>query len=83
MADLMLQWNDPHEVSYDLTPNNEILAEHKQQNLGIEWKGKRPRCVVCNYETSIRDGLKLHIDGCTDARCKKIWSVAANLDAML
>ncbi len=83
VADLMLQWNDPHDASNDSTNIFEIVAEHKQQNLGNEWKGKRPRCIVCGFETSIRDGLKLTIEGCTDARCKKIWFVAANLDVML
>ncbi len=26
---------------------------------------------MCGFETSIRDGLKLTVEGCTDARCKK------------
>ncbi len=38
---------------------------------GKEWKGKRPRCIVCGFETSIREGLKLIVEGSTDDRCKK------------
>ena len=34
-------------------------------------EGKRPRCWVCGFETSIRKGLKVTVKGCTDARCKK------------
>ncbi len=43
-----------------------------------KWKYKCPRCLVCGFETSIRDGLKLKFEGCTDARCKKSMVCCSN-----
>lgn len=83
VADLMLQWRNPHDISYNHPQGSEVLANHKQQNLGIGWKGRWPRCLICGFETGIRDGLKLIVEGCTDARCKNIWFVAAILDVRL
>ncbi len=71
MADFMLQWKDPHDIIYDSPLCSEIIVEHEKHSLGNKWKGKRPRCIVCGLKTSIRDGFKLTVEGCTDARCKK------------
>ncbi len=78
VADLMLQWKDPHKVSYDSPCCSYIIVEHGKWNLGKEWKVKRPRCIVCGFETSIRDGLKLIVEGCTNARCKKNMVCCSN-----
>ncbi len=34
--------------------------------------------MVCGFETSIREGLKLTVEGCTDARCKKNMVCCSN-----
>ncbi len=37
VANLLLQWKDLHDISYDSPHCSEILIRHKQQNLGKEW----------------------------------------------
>ncbi len=55
MADLMLQWKDPYEIYQDSHEGDTNLIGHEQQQLGREWRGKMSRCLVCGFETSIRD----------------------------
>ncbi len=39
IADIMLQWKDPSDISYDLTDSIDIIVGHKPKQLGKEWKG--------------------------------------------
>ncbi len=36
------------------------------------------RCVVCGFETSIREGFKLTVERCTGFRCKKYFVCWSN-----
>ncbi len=71
VADLMLQWRDPQEPVQNNSKSVGFQVRHEQQHLTKEWRGKHPRCWVCGFETSMRNGLKVTVEGCTDARCKK------------
>jgi len=68
VADLMLQWRDPQEPVQNNSKSIGFQVRHEQQHLAKEWRGKRPRCWVCGFETSMRNGLKVTVEGCTDAR---------------
>ncbi len=51
VTNLMLQWKDPQDISYNSFHCGVIIIEHKQQNLWKEWKGKCPRCLVSGFKT--------------------------------
>ncbi len=46
IADLMLQWKDLHDISYNSPESVEIIVDHEPKQLGKEWRGKCPRCLV-------------------------------------
>ncbi len=78
VTNLILQWKDPQDTCYDSPQGIEIFVGHEHQHLGKEWKCKCLRWLVCRFKTSIRDGLKLTDEGCTDARCKKNMVCSSN-----
>ncbi len=67
----MLQWRDLYDQSSDSHDAIKLVFGHDKQQLGKKLKGEHQRCLVCSYKTSIREGLKLKVEGCTDARCKQ------------